>query len=478
MKKHLPFALVLLFFALLLIPALYAPLQYGDECIYLTIGNALRHGAVLYRDIHDNKPPLIYLLAAVSFGHLWLFRLFGLITVLGQFTILYFFLKKTLSARKSLIVLAIGIPLALVFEARVSNGEIFMMLPILLATFLLWKKKTNLPTASAFWIGLIFSLGILFKAPAGFDIIGISLAFFWLFPSPRRRFLWPLLAGIGSPVLLSLLYFAFNGGFTPYLRSALFQNIGYLTSWNHSYWPLLLHTIILLFLWVGLYLRRKHYQPICLLGASWFLWALFGALLADRPYPHYLWEALPSFLLLTGCFFQSKKSILLPSLAALLLLASWFSGQFWWYPQLPYYRNFFRYLTGRQTQAQYFRFWGNQVQNNYRLAKFIRQTVPDNQPIFIWGDAACVYALSRHPPAGRYTTNYHIYDYNGFQETLRALRREQPLLIIKMANETRPWPALDQFLEQHYYLIHQNIVPDSLYRRLPDRWHNLGMHFY
>ncbi len=477
MKKYAPLFIVLSLLTLLLIPAIFIPFQYGDECIYLTIGNALRHGATLYRDIHDNKPPLIYLVAAASFGHLWLFQLFGVVAIISQFTLLYFFLKEIVPARKSLIILIAGVLLAFIFEARIANGEIFMMLPILLATFILWKKRTNLTVTSAFLIGLCFSLGILFKAPAGFDILGIILAFFWLFPNPRRRLLWPLLSGVGLPILLSLLHFAIHGGFTPYLRSALLQNIGYLASWNHSYWGLILRIIILFFLWGGLYLRRQHHRPFCLLGASWFLWALFGALLAGRPYPHYLWEALPSFILLSGCFFQPKKEWPLPSLAIVLFLVSWFSFHFWWYPQVPFYQNFFRYLTGQQTQRQYLSFWGKRVQNNYRLAQFIRRTVPDNQPIFIWGDAACVYALSRHPPAGRYTVNYHIYDYNGFAATSQALRRQPPAIIVKMASETRDWPALDQFLEQHYYLIHQNLVPDSIYHRLPDRWHSLGMSF-
>ena len=461
-----------------LLPGLFAPLQYGDECIYLTIGNALRHGAVLYRDIHDNKPPFIYLLAAASLGHLWLFRLFSLLAVLGQFSLIYFFLKKIIAPRQIFSILLLGIPLALIFEGRVANGEIFMMLPILLAAFFLWQKRQTLTFNQAFLAGLIFSLGILFKAPAGLDVVGITLAFFWLLPKPQRRLLWPLAFGVATPILLSLLYFALRGGFTPYLRSALLQNIGYLSSWSgHSYRRLFGRTLLLLMLWGVLYWQRRQFQPFCLLGASWFLWALFGALLSGRPYPHYFWETLPSLLLLAACPFLRRKEIALPSLASLLLVLSWFSFHFWWYPQLAYYRNFIAYLSGQKSLRQYRQFWGQRCLANYRLANFIRQTVPDNQPIFIWGDAACVYALSHHPPVGRYTVNYHIYDYNGFAATLQALRQRQPAIIIKMAGEKRSWPALDQFLEQHYYLIHQNFVPDSIYRRFPDRWHNLGMSF-
>src|SRR5579871_405313 len=51
-------------FILLRIPSLFEPLWYGDEGVYETVGMGLSHGRLLYRDIWDNKPPLLYLLYA------------------------------------------------------------------------------------------------------------------------------------------------------------------------------------------------------------------------------------------------------------------------------------------------------------------------------------------------------------------------------------------------------------------------------
>src|SRR5258708_39855753 len=53
------------------IPSFFEPYSYGDEMIYLTLGNAIRHGVPLYQGIHDNKPPLLYLLAAFSENLFW-----------------------------------------------------------------------------------------------------------------------------------------------------------------------------------------------------------------------------------------------------------------------------------------------------------------------------------------------------------------------------------------------------------------------
>src|SRR3989344_7975990 len=68
------FILILLLVIILRIPSLAEPYWYGDEGIYLTLGQALRKGLVFYRDIHDNKPPLLYLLAGLA-GNVFYFRL-------------------------------------------------------------------------------------------------------------------------------------------------------------------------------------------------------------------------------------------------------------------------------------------------------------------------------------------------------------------------------------------------------------------
>ncbi|HAP37289.1 TPA: hypothetical protein DCQ19_00195, partial [Candidatus Shapirobacteria bacterium] len=77
-----------LFFILLRVPSLYEPNWYGDEGIYLVLGQAIRKGLLLYRDIHDNKPPLLYYAAALS-QNVFGFRL--LLSLLMIPTIYFFY---------------------------------------------------------------------------------------------------------------------------------------------------------------------------------------------------------------------------------------------------------------------------------------------------------------------------------------------------------------------------------------------------
>src|SRR3990172_7191171 len=56
---------------ILRIPSFFEPYFYGDEMIYMTLGQGVRQGLTLYKDIHDNKPPLLYLTAAISENLFW-----------------------------------------------------------------------------------------------------------------------------------------------------------------------------------------------------------------------------------------------------------------------------------------------------------------------------------------------------------------------------------------------------------------------
>src|SRR6266851_3381078 len=57
-------------FVLLRIPSFAEPTWYSDAGTYADIGWALNHGARLYVDVWDNKPPGIYWLSALLVGHL------------------------------------------------------------------------------------------------------------------------------------------------------------------------------------------------------------------------------------------------------------------------------------------------------------------------------------------------------------------------------------------------------------------------
>jgi hypothetical protein len=59
--------LIIIFF-LLRLPSLIEPYWYGDEGIYQVISMALDKGKLLYSQIWDNKPPLLYVTYALFGG--------------------------------------------------------------------------------------------------------------------------------------------------------------------------------------------------------------------------------------------------------------------------------------------------------------------------------------------------------------------------------------------------------------------------
>jgi hypothetical protein len=174
------FILVLIITTALRIPSLFEPFTYGDEGVYLALGLGIRRGLILYRDIYDNKTPLIYFLSAVA-GTFRAYRLvyfgWGLITI-----ITFKKLAEVIFAKKSLVIISTIIFSVLssihTFEGNVANAEnFFIVFTILGFLCLISREKTkvvlNTKLLDWFLSGLMFSLATLFKFPAFFDIFAI-----------------------------------------------------------------------------------------------------------------------------------------------------------------------------------------------------------------------------------------------------------------------------------------------------------------
>ena len=144
-KKNRFILLLLAIVFILRLPSLFEPYWYDDENIYLTIGTALRKGYLLYRDIFDNKPPLIYLLGALVNGKIFWYRL--LLSVSLLFSTYCFYRLSTLFFKTEKIKAKIG-TLLFVFlttmrmlEGNIANAELFILLPSVLGFYLFFKKE-------------------------------------------------------------------------------------------------------------------------------------------------------------------------------------------------------------------------------------------------------------------------------------------------------------------------------------------------
>ena len=496
-KKISLLGLLITFNILLYLPSLLEPVSYGDECIYLTLGNGLRKGQVFYRDIHDNKPPLLYLAAALT-QSLTNFRLLTIAWNVAHLAVIFKLIN--LLTKNKYIPFVGGLIfslLLLIMEGRIANGEVFMMMPATLAVYLYWKslEKNNVKNKLRFGIvlGLLFSFGFLFKIPLAFDFVGILIAIF-IFKIEKFKYnlnqlkgvflnllsnkmLWGMISGFALPILLSIAYYGSKGAFEPYVRSALMQNIGYLSSWQGSNMGLYVRLGLLGIFSLLMFIFRKKINYKLIFFTTWYVYAMFGVLLSARPYPHYLVEIIPSLTVLIVLALdkispKNKFKISVPneySLAAvfsIVLLAFVFKYyNFWYYKQLPYYSNFLKYITKQIDQQEYFEYFGGKTNNDYKISRFIRGTLGNNDSVYIWGDAACIYTLSNQQPPGRYAVNYHIYDFDGFNETLAAIEKNMPRIIVKLPEEKREWEDLNNYLYNNYYLLKLDNIEGEIYIR-------------
>lgn len=499
--------------ALLRLPSLLEPYWYGDEGIYLVLGNAIRHGLTLYRDIHDNKPPLIYFMAAITGSVFW-FRFFLLawnsIAIIA-FERLSHLLLDTKSSPGVTKILGIEFPkvsystvatalfavLPFFAEGAIANGEIFMIMPVIVAIFLLWRRKSDEPwkVNQLVWAGVFFSVAFLIKVPALFDAFAAGFFFFVILPlgtwrvqksgfsiAPYIRPIVLFTVAFLIPVLMSLAYYGLRGAGPQYVKAAFAQNIGYLSSWStgsHAAANVgssglknraIIFGVALVVLTV---LSKKSGKKMTFL-AIWFTAALFGALLAERPYPHYLIQVIPPAVLMLMYSLRSvkEKSIKIYSMptilsctALIVFVLSVRMIHFWYYPLVQYYKNYISFVSGKISRDTYFAHFDKNLPAMYELSSFVASTTKNEDRIFVWGDHPMVYALSRRLPPGRYTSSYHINDFNGYDETTRALESTRPKYIVIDTAYSAPYGGLAAYMSGQY--VHMSDFGRfALYRKL------------
>lgn len=502
--------------ALLRLPSLIEPYWYGDEGIYLTLGHAIRQGLHLYRDIHDNKPPLIYLMAAVTGSVFW-FRFFLLIwnsiaIVVFERLARHLFGETGHDSARTILGISFPIPrwstlATLLFavvpffaEGAIANGEIFMIMPVIAGMLLLWQRSIgHRPQATGYrtiFAGLFFSFAFLIKVPALFDAAAAGFFFFIVirdWKKPLASFLLPLVSfslAFLLPIILSVIYYSAYGVGKQYIAAAFAQNVGYLSSWTTGSHEASSEgtsglrnraVIVLIATVITSVLARKNGKVLTFL-LLWAGFALFGALLSERPYPHYLIQVIPPVALLVTYFFKIVVDTGLPTynrrtinsvflkiacigVSLAVLAYAIVTIRFWYYPLMPYYKNYVEFVLGTKSRDAYLSHFDPRLPKLYSVSNYIQSTTTASERIFVWGDAPMIYALSRRLPPGRYTSNYHIFDFNGTDETIRAIEQARPRYIVVDTTYTRRLPELEAILQTTYLPTYEG-MPYILYKRI------------
>jgi hypothetical protein len=513
LDNHLPLLGLFLTITILRIPNFFEPYWYGDEGIYLTIGTAMRHGEKLYSQIIDHKTPLIYYLAMVP-SQLD-FRILNFVAMIIATFAFWLLAKKLFQNQKIaflssfLFVLGTTLP---AFEGNIPNGELFVMTFFLIGTLFLTKThyfekfiserphSTN-PGMREYILlllsGVFFSLGILTKVPAIFDVAAfLSIGWFSLTLSLKKLSFTSaslksirevvlqeaaLVVGIVLPILLSIVYFILRGSGKAYLDFGLLYNFRYAGEWslpfNHPF-LLFLFTLkgklLLTAIWfILLTIAQKfwHFSHRFVFISGWFALALFGSLLSNRPYPHYFLQIFPALSLLIGFIlveifshgkeFISKIELVLSILAFTVLVSVVLLLQVKPYPTWSYYSRFVALMTKRITPEAYRNSFNEVMADNYAAAKIIQ--TDKNPKMFIWGTNPMLYALTQKDPVGRFTVAFHIFDFNAEKETYDAVTAAKPTYIVVMKGE-RDLPGLSEFLTS-YYIPNQEFDHFVLWKR-------------
>lgn len=470
-KLHIPKWLffVLLIVLFLRIPNLFEPYYYGDEMIYIVLGQALRKGLTFYSQIHDNKPPLLYLLAALS-GNLFWFKSILLIWSLVTIFIFWKFVRFLFSDNNSIEKVSVFIFSLLTtipfLEGNIVNSEILMLAPTIIGFYL--GVKVNKTPKILFLSGIAFSIAALFKIPAAFDLPALIVFWMittkWSVKSIKKLAVDILILSLGFifPIILTFVWYFWEGALKEYVTAAYLQNIGYLSSWRpveqrESFLvrnlPLLQRMGVLLFSVFILFLKRFRLSKNFILITSWVLFSSFAVTLSERPYPHYLVQLIPSLTLLLGLLFTAKtKEQLFAIFPLTLVLFIPVHFDYWYYKSYPYYERFISFSSQVIPKNDYISSFGQNVSSNYEIAKYLIESTNSSDRIFIWGDSSAIYALSNRLPPIKYAADYHIKDFSTPDEVIDTLKKSPPQVII-IDSKAEKFDPLNEFTKRYYFYI-------------------------
>lgn len=481
---------ILSFFFLLRLPSLFEPYWYGDEGIYQIVGLALREGRMLYAEAWDNKPPLLYLTYALFNSEQFYVKLASLLS--GLFSIsIFFYLSQALvrNFRITLIITIlfaslIGLP---IIEGNIANAENFMMPLILAAGYLLFTLKrkdrpfTHFSERTILIIaGILLGTAFLYKTVAIFDFAAFFIfLIITMLPKERKPFhlhhimqqhrnqLLLFSLSFLTPFFISVLFFLFAGTLTFYLQAIFFSNVGYVNYNNVLLIPqglLLIKSVLLILLILYLFLRHHTFSSQFLFVVLWAGFALFNSFFSQRPYTHYMLVLLPSFCLMLGLVLAKKeknKTLLLSLTVIIFLLAINFFDRWSVQRTTTYYTNFLSFVTNQRSLREYQAFFDSQTPRDTNVAYYLKNNLPKNASVFIWGNSAQMYTLSDKRPPTRFVVAYHVLtNKETQQETQIDLERIKPTFIAILPNiESYPFPM--------YNYAHKITIEDvQIYERI------------
>ena len=260
---------------------------WEGEDLPLAAAMQMKHGAVLYRDIWFDKPPLVpafYLLWGAGIGPA--LRIAGALYALCACVLAYLLAASAWTRREGYFAAAL-LAFFLTFDTHSSvvpvAADLMLLVPHLAAVLLALRKQP-------FWSGVAAGVGFLINTKSVF-VLAACLVFAW--PA-----LIPLASGFLVPLALAATWLGATGAFPAYLDQVWRWSSAYAASpfVSNPVWNGLIRTAN----WLGfhaalligaalLWTRRE--------GRKYLLWALIcypGVVLGWRFFPRYFFLILPA----------------------------------------------------------------------------------------------------------------------------------------------------------------------------------------
>jgi hypothetical protein len=477
-------------FVLLRAPSLIEPPTFNDEGSYADIGWALDHGAVLYRNVWDNKPPGVYwLAAAINLVHtsVLAFHVVVAIVVVATAVALWFLCRRLASsqvawaATLAIVVLA-SLP---TLAGDVLNAEVVGALCATLA-MLLVVGRGAVTRPAAVTSGLLLAAALLCKATFVVDLIAVATVPAWLAMARGNR------AGgaeataaamvlAGAAALLGVCAVALAiGGSLPGLADVLaHQDLAYVQTASAGaagaggsaatgaggLLTFMTASRVAVVLMAGgavtwRLARGRHIAAT--VGAWWVTWDLAAVVLSARGLDHYVQQAEPAMCLcaaLVAAKVLRRWTVSATASGALAAVAAWgvsvgaliapTAEASLAVPQplssltaaivsphvvTHYLGQGWERLTGSISPASYDAGFGPEPALVTTVVSVIDAHSRVADRVFVWGRVPWAYALSARLPAGRYVSLNASYALDpGSQERLiDELAGEPPAVLVAL----------------------------------------------
>ncbi len=202
---------------------------HWDSSLYYTVGHALAEGLSPYADMYENKPPMIFILSALSYKLFGNYRLVNITGFLMLFVILVIPVafciikcvknKTELSKSVYLFLFTLAASIAIVFFTQEKSGEAqvellgsgFGILSIFLAS-LINEDKAKFYSPLVIFSGICFGITTMLKEPFAL-VCGVCLL---LFTRNLKQLLYRVVLPVSYAVITALIILLLGNCFVPY----------------------------------------------------------------------------------------------------------------------------------------------------------------------------------------------------------------------------------------------------------------------